>query len=133
MRQEWVDRCYSGVQLKYKRRNFLRSCRYAVFRQLVRSGEIDQHLETKADEGRQHTESVVAQGTFTNRRGRGAARVHLLDETCARGQGLMADVPPQGISPDTGTAVERQHRGPAAAKDVGHRGVATQPRRKWKS
>ena len=42
VRQEWVDRYYSPEQLKDKRRNFLRSCRYAVFRQLVQSGEIDQ-------------------------------------------------------------------------------------------
>ena len=50
--QEWVNRYYSQEQLKDKRRNFLRSCRYAVFRQLVRSGEIDQHLETNANECR---------------------------------------------------------------------------------
>ena len=49
MRQEWVDRCYSEVQLKDKRRNFLRACRYAVFRELVRSGEIDQHLEDESE------------------------------------------------------------------------------------
>ena len=79
MRQEWVDRCYSEVQLKDKRRNFLRSCRYAVFRQLVRSGEIDQHLETKANECRQHAESVVDQGTFYEQAWSWAARVHLLD------------------------------------------------------
>ena len=71
MRQEWVDRRYSQEQLKDKGWNFLRSCRYAVFRQLVRSGEIDQHLETKANECRQHAESVVDQGTFYERRGRG--------------------------------------------------------------
>lgn len=64
MRQEWVHRHYSQEQLKDKRRNFLRSCRYAVFRQLVRSGEIDQHLATKANERRQHAESLVDQGTF---------------------------------------------------------------------
>ena len=38
--QEWVDRYYSQEQLKDKRRNFLRSCNYAMFRRLVRSGEI---------------------------------------------------------------------------------------------
>ena len=32
VRQEWVDRHYSPEQLKDKRRNFLRSCHYAVFR-----------------------------------------------------------------------------------------------------
>ena len=64
MQQEWVDRCYSEVQLKDKRRNFLRSCRYAVFRQLVRSGEIDQRLETQADECRQQAEALIDQGTF---------------------------------------------------------------------
>ena len=43
--QEWVDRCYySEVQLKDKRRNFLRSCRYAVFRQLVLSGGLTSTL-----------------------------------------------------------------------------------------
>ena len=52
VQQEWVDRYYSQGQLKDKRRNFLRSCNYAMFRQLVRSGEIDQHLETKANECR---------------------------------------------------------------------------------
>ena len=51
-RQEWVDRYYSQEQLKDKRRNFLRSCNYAMFRRLVRTGEIDQHLETKANECR---------------------------------------------------------------------------------
>ena len=59
MRQEWVDRCYSEVQLKDKRRNFLRSCRYAVFRQLVWSGEIDQQPETKANERRQQAEALI--------------------------------------------------------------------------
>ena len=42
--QEWVNRYYSEVQLKDKRRNLLRSCRYAVFRQLVRSGELTSTL-----------------------------------------------------------------------------------------
>ena len=50
--QEWVDRYYSQEQLKDKRRNFLRSCNYAMFRGLVRSGEIDQHPETNANECR---------------------------------------------------------------------------------
>ena len=79
MRQEWVDRCYSEVQLKDKRRNFLRSCRYAVFRQLVQSGEIDQHLETKADECREQVEALIDQGTFCEQAWSWAARLHLLD------------------------------------------------------
>ena len=77
--QEWVNRCYSQEQLKDKRRNFLRSCRYAVFRQLVRSGEIDPHLETNANECRQHAESVVDPGTFYQQVWSWAAWVHLLD------------------------------------------------------
>ena len=52
VRQEWVDRYYSQEELKDKRRNFLRSCNYAMFRGPVRSGEIDRHLETNANECR---------------------------------------------------------------------------------
>ena len=52
VQQEWVDRYYSQGRLKDKRRNFLRSCNYPMFRRLVRSGGIDQHLETKANECR---------------------------------------------------------------------------------
>ena len=77
--QEWVDRYYSQEQLKDKRRNFLRSCNYAMFRRLVRTGEIDQHLETKANECRQYAEALVDQGTFHEQAWSWAARVHLLD------------------------------------------------------
>ena len=77
--QEWVDRYYSQEQLKDKRRNLLRSCRYAVFRQLVRSGEIDQHLETKSNECRQYAVALVDQGTFYQQAWSWSARVHLLD------------------------------------------------------
>ena len=59
VQQEWVDRHYTQGQPKDKRRNFLRSCNYAMFRRLVRSGEIDQHLETKANECRQHAEALI--------------------------------------------------------------------------
>ena len=62
VQQEWVDRYYSQGQLKDKRRNFLRSCNYAMFRGLVRSGEIDQHLETNANECRQHVRHPVGRG-----------------------------------------------------------------------
>ena len=79
VQQEWVDRYYSPEQLKDKRRNFLRSCHYAVFRQLVPSGEIGQHLETKANECRQHAEALIDQGTFHEQAWSWAARVHLLD------------------------------------------------------
>ena len=52
VQQERVDRYYPQGQLKDKRRNFLRSCNYAMFRRLTRSGEIDQHLETNANDPR---------------------------------------------------------------------------------
>ena len=77
--QECVDRYYSQKQLKDKGRNFLRSCNYAMFRRLVRSGEIDQHLETKANECRQYAEALVDQRTFHEQAWSWAARVHLLD------------------------------------------------------
>ena len=89
-----------------------RSCRHAVFRQLVRSGEIDQHLETNANECRQHAERLIDQGTFYEQAWSWAARVHLLAGDMWEGAGRMTDAP-QRISPDTDTAVELQHQGPA--------------------
>ena len=79
VQQEWVDRYYSEVQLKDKMRDFLRSYNYTMFRGLVRSGEIDQHLEMKANACRQQAEALIDQGTFYEQAWSWAARVHLLD------------------------------------------------------
>ena len=93
VQQEWVDRYYSQEQLKDKRRNFLRSCHYATFRQLVRSGEIDQHLETKANECRQHAEALVDQCTFYEQAWSCGGCI-CSTPTCARGQGEWQMRPP---------------------------------------
>ena len=68
VRQEWVNRYYSQEQLKDKRRNLLRSCNYAMFRGLVRSGGIDQHLETNANECRRWRETSRARSKTMWRR-----------------------------------------------------------------
>ena len=105
VQQEWVDRHYTQGQPKDKRRNFLRSCNYAMFRGLVRSGEIDQHLETNANECRQHAEALTDQGHLLRTGvGRGPRGCICSTATCARGQGEWQMRPPQRISPDTDTA-----------------------------
>ena len=87
VQQEWLERCYSHEQLKDRRRNFLRSRNYPMFRGLVRSGEIDQHLETNANECRQHAEALIDQGhLFTNWRSRGPRGCICSPATCARGR-----------------------------------------------
>ena len=110
--QEWVNRYYSQEQLKDKRRNLLRSCSYAMCRELVRSGGIDQHLDTIANECRQHTDALIDQGhLFTNWRSRGPRGCICSTATCARGRENGSA--PQRISPYTDTAVELQRQGPA--------------------
>ena len=47
VQQEWVDRYYSQGQLKDKRRNFLRSCNYGMFRRLVRTARLTNTLRRK--------------------------------------------------------------------------------------
>ena len=79
MQEEWVGRYYSQGQLQDKRRNYLRSCNYQEFRRLVRSGEIDAHLETKANECRRYAVALIEQGTFYEQAWSWAVRVHLLD------------------------------------------------------
>ena len=87
VQQEWLERCYSQEQLRDKRRNFLRSCNYAMCRELVRSGGIDQHLDTIANECRQHTDALIDQGhLFTNWRSRGPRGCICSPATCARGR-----------------------------------------------
>ena len=98
MRQEWVDRHYSQEQLKDKRRNFLRSCRYAVFRQLVWSGELTNTLRRKRMSAVSTLSQWSTRAPFTNRCGREPRGCAFSTATSARGQGEWRMRPPSEYS-----------------------------------
>ena len=69
----------SDEELIEYRRNYLRDCDNKEYRRLARKGQLDDHLQEKADKCRANAEDMVEQGTFPPQAWHWAIRETLLE------------------------------------------------------
>lgn len=70
---------YDDDRLKQLRRNFLRDNRPQEFDRLRNTGELEDHLQERADACRREAERLVESGTFEGQASQWAIRTTLLE------------------------------------------------------
>ena len=70
---------YDDDRLKEYRRNFLRENRPEEFERLVNAGELEDHLQERADACRREADRLVENGTFEGQAWQWAIRTTLLE------------------------------------------------------
>ena len=69
----------SDEQLKEYARRFLRECKNTEYRKMAKAGELEEHLQTRADAARRYAEDLIAKGEFPPQAWHWAVRVHCCD------------------------------------------------------
>ena len=68
----------SDETLKRFARNYLRDCKNREYRRMAKSGELEGHLQRRADAAREFAANLIRQGEFDQQARQWAIRVHCL-------------------------------------------------------
>ena len=69
----------SDEDLKNYARRYLRECRNTTYRELSKAGELEEHLQSRADAAREYAENLIARGEFPPQAWHWAIRIYCCD------------------------------------------------------